>query len=157
MLCMGMKRRHLFVTIKNLGNGKENGMENVQNLQTETMTRAISLDPANCPVRQVMDGLGDKWSILVMTALSMSQRRFSELRRDIPDVSQKMLTHTLRKLERDGLIERIVTPSAPPRVDYRLRPLGQSLFNHLAHLAKWVIENRSEIDTSRTNFDARAA
>ncbi len=132
-------------------------MENGQNIETQAMARVISLDPATCPVRQVMDGLGDKWSILVMTALSMSQRRFSELRRDIPDVSQKMLTHTLRKLERDGLIERIVTPSAPPRVDYRLRPLGQSLFGHLAYLAKWVIDNRGEIDTSRAAFDARSA
>lgn len=116
----------------------------------------ISLDPATCPVRQVLDGVSDKWSILVMAALSMSSRRFSELRRDIPDVSQKMLTHTLRKLERDGLIERIVTPSSPPRVDYRLRPLGQTLFLRLSHLAAWVIENRAEIDTARQSFDARA-
>lgn len=115
----------------------------------------ISLDPATCPVRQVLDGISDKWSILVMAALSMSSRRFSELRRDIPDVSQKMLTHTLRKLERDGLVERIVTPTAPPRVDYRLRPLGQSLFVRLSSMARWVIENRAEIDTARAEFDAR--
>ncbi len=115
----------------------------------------ISLDPATCPVRQVLDGVSDKWSILVMAALSMSQRRFSELRRDIPDVSQKMLTHTLRKLERDGLVERIVTPTAPPRVDYRLRPLGQSLFLHLSGLAGWVIENRAQIDAARLSFDGR--
>lgn len=115
----------------------------------------ISLDPANCPVRQVLDGIGDKWSILVMAALSVGSRRFSELRRDIPDVSQKMLTHTLRKLERDGLVERIVTPTAPPRVDYRLRPLGESLFLRLSGLAAWVIENRAEIDTARSSFDGR--
>lgn len=117
----------------------------------------ISLDPATCPVRQVLDGISDKWSILVMAALSLSQRRFSELRRDIPDVSQKMLTHTLRKLERDGLVERIVTPTAPPRVDYRLRPLGESLFIRLSTLASWVIENRDEIEVSRTSFDNRSA
>ncbi len=115
----------------------------------------ISLDPATCPVRQVLDGVSDKWSILVLAALSNSQRRFSELRRDIPDVSQKMLTHTLRKLERDGLVERIVTPTAPPRVDYRLHPLGQSLFVRLSSLAGWVIENRAEIDAARSSFDAR--
>jgi DNA-binding HxlR family transcriptional regulator len=115
----------------------------------------ISLDPENCPVRQVLDGIGDKWSILVMAALSVGSRRFSELRRDIPDVSQKMLTHTLRKLERDGLVERIVTPTAPPRVDYRLRPLGQSLFVRLSGLAAWVIENRAAIDAARSSFDVR--
>ncbi len=115
----------------------------------------ITLDPATCPVRQVLDGISDKWSILVMAALSMSSRRFSELRRDIPDVSQKMLTHTLRKLERDGLVERIVTPTAPPRVDYRLHPLGQSLFVRLSSMAAWVIENRAAIDAARTSFDAR--
>jgi DNA-binding HxlR family transcriptional regulator len=106
-------------------------------------------------VRQVLDGIGDKWSILVLAALHLSPRRFSELRRAIPDVSQKMLTHTLRKLERDGLVERIVTPSSPPRVDYRLHPLGQSLFARLAHLASWVIENRTEIDRARSSFDQR--
>jgi DNA-binding HxlR family transcriptional regulator len=123
---------------------------------TLPQVREFSLDPANCPVRQVLDGLGDKWSILVMAALHQSGRRFSELRRDIPDVSQKMLTHTLRKLERDGLIERIVTPTAPPRVDYRLRPLGQNLFVRFASLAAWVIDNRREIDIARASFDARS-
>jgi DNA-binding HxlR family transcriptional regulator len=118
-------------------------------------TPGISLDPATCPVRQVLDGLGDKWSILVMAALHMSPRRFSELRRLIPDVSQKMLTHTLRKLERNGLIDRIVTPSSPPRVDYRLRSLGQTLFLGMSHLATWAIENRAEIDAARSAFDAR--
>lgn len=116
----------------------------------------ISLDPATCPVRQVLDGLGDKWSILVLAALHITPRRFSELRRAIPDVSQKMLTHTLRKLERDGLIERAVTPSSPPRVDYKLHPLGQSLFVRLSHLASWAIENRAEIDAARSSFDQRA-
>jgi DNA-binding HxlR family transcriptional regulator len=124
---------------------------------TQPHVRAFSLDPANCPVRQVLDGLGDKWSILVMAALYQSGRRFSELRRDIPDISQKMLTHTLRKLERDGLIERMVTPTAPPRVDYRLQPLGQNLFVRFASLASWVIDNRSEIDAARARFDARSS
>ena len=125
------------------------------NSESKSQEHRISLDPATCPVRQVLDGISDKWSILVMAALHLSSRRFSELRRDIPDVSQKMLTHTLRKLERDGLIERIVTPTAPPRVDYRLRPLGQSLFVQISNLAGWVIENRSEIDAARSSFDER--
>ena len=104
-------------------------------------------------MRDVLAGISDKWSILVMAALAVSSRRFSELRRDIPDVSQKMLTHTLRKLERNGLVERIVTPTAPPRVDYRLRPLGQSLFVRLSGMARWVIENRAEIEAARAKFD----
>ena len=115
----------------------------------------IPLDPLSCPVRQVLDGIGDKWSILVLTALNGSSRRFSELRRDIPDVSQKMLTHTLRKLERDGLLERIVTPTTPPRVDYRLLPMGKSLFQRLSPLAAWATENRADIDTARQAFDNR--
>lgn len=119
-------------------------------------TPGISLDPATCPVRHVLDGISDKWSILVMAALHLSSRRFSELRRDIPDVSQKVLTQTLRKLERDGLIERIVTPTAPPRVDYRLRPLGQSLFVRFSHLATWAIEHRGEVDAARVAYDARS-
>lgn len=125
-------------------------------LEATPALHQISLDPATCPVRQVLDGVSDKWSILVLTALSVSSRRFSELRRDIPDVSQKMLTHTLRKLERDGLVERIVTPSAPPRVDYRLRPLGQTLFARLSTLAAWAAENRAPIDAARREFDTRA-
>lgn len=115
----------------------------------------ISLDPSTCPVRQVLDGVSDKWSILVMAALHLTPRRFSELRRDIPDVSQKVLTQTLRKLERDGLVERKVTPTAPPRVDYSLHPLGQSLFLRFSHLATWAIENRAEIDAARSAYDAR--
>lgn len=118
-------------------------------------THRISLDPATCPLRHVLDGVSGKCSVLVMAALSLSERRFSELRRDIPDLSQKMLTHTLRKLERDGLVERIVTPTAPPRVEFRLRPLGQSLFLRLSSLASWMIENRTEIDAARQSFDTR--
>ncbi|MGY4750780.1 winged helix-turn-helix transcriptional regulator [Pannonibacter sp. Q-1] len=118
-------------------------------------TPGISLDPETCPVRHVLDGISDKWSILVMAALHQSSRRFSELRRDIPDVSQKVMTQTLRKLERNGLVERIVTPTAPPRVDYRLRPLGQSLFMRFSHLASWALEHRAEIEAARLEFDAR--
>lgn len=115
----------------------------------------MPLAPATCPVRQVLDGIGDKWSILVLTALNVSSRRFSELRRDIPDVSQKMLTYTLRKLERDGLVERIVTPTTPPRVDYRLLPMGEELFTGFSFLASWATRNRSSIDAARMQFDQR--
>ncbi|MHA7888654.1 MULTISPECIES: winged helix-turn-helix transcriptional regulator [Roseicyclus] len=125
-------------------------------LDETSKTAGISLDPATCPVRQVLDGVSDKWSILVMAALHVTPRRFSELRRDIPDVSQKVLTQTLRKLERNGLVDRKVTPTAPPRVDYSLQPLGQSLFARFSPLAAWAIENRAEIDAARSAYDARS-
>src|SRR5689334_23150844 len=77
-----------------------------------------------CPVRGVLDKLGDKWSMLVVLELSGGEKRFNEIRRLIPDISQKMLTQTLRLLQRDGLIEREVFPTVPPSVSYRLSPLG---------------------------------
>lgn len=137
----------------NLSFERSQNREMMMSLDDAQEPHRISLDPETCPVRDVLAGISDKWSILVMAALAVSSRRFSELRRDIPDVSQKMLTHTLRKLERNGLVERIVTPTAPPRVDYRLRPLGQSLFVRLSGMARWVIENRAEIEAARAKFD----
>src|SRR6218665_1067433 len=80
-----------------------------------------------CPIRGVLDKLGDKWSMLVILELSAGEQRFSALRRQIPDVSQKMLTQTLRLLHRDGLVDRQVFPTVPPSVSYRLTPLGQSM------------------------------
>ncbi|MEM1286096.1 MAG: helix-turn-helix domain-containing protein [Pseudomonadota bacterium] len=114
-------------------------------------------DPNICPVRHVLDQIGDKWSILVLTALKLKSHRFSELKRAIPDVSQRMLTKTLRSLERDGLIERHVTPTTPPRVDYNLTPLGQSLVEMLEPLAGWALTNLTDIAKSRAVFDQRVA
>ena len=108
-----------------------------------------------CPVRQILTDVGDKWSILVLIALSEGPRRFSALRRDIPDVSQKMLTQTLRKLERDGLVSRHVTPSTPPRVDYDVTRLGSSLMGQIAPLAGWAARNLDQIAAARAAFDAR--
>ena len=114
----------------------------------------VAYDPEICPVRNVLDGIGDKWSILVLTVLKDSDQRFSELRRAIPDVSQRMLTQTLRKLERDGLVSRAVTPSIPPRVDYSLTDLGRSLCEQLAPLAGWALQARDEIARARALYDA---
>ena len=114
-------------------------------------------DPEICPVRHVLDQIGDKWSILVLTALKLETHRFSELKRAIPDVSQRMLTKTLRSLERDGLIERHVTPTTPPRVDYNLTPLGQSLVKVLEPLAGWALDKRGDVAKSRAIFDDRTA
>ena len=114
-------------------------------------------DPEICPVRHVLDQIGDKWSILVLTALKLETHRFSELKRAIPDVSQRMLTKTLRSLERDGLIERHVTPTTPPRVEYNLTPLGQSLVKVLEPLAGWALDKRGDVAKSRAIFDDRTA
>ncbi|MEO0829948.1 MAG: helix-turn-helix domain-containing protein [Pseudomonadota bacterium] len=110
-----------------------------------------------CPVRQVLDGIGDKWTILVLTVLKEDGRRFSELRRAIADISQRMLTQTLRKLERDGLVSRSVTPSIPPRVDYALTDLGRSLCSNLSPLAEWALQSMDEIQSARAAYDAREA
>ncbi len=113
----------------------------------------LFFDPEICPVRHVLDQIGDKWSILVLTALKQRSHRFSELKRAIPDISQRMLTKTLRSLERDGLIERHVTPTIPPRVDYNLTELGVSLVSVLEPLAGWALQNRGDIARSRAVFD----
>ena len=115
----------------------------------------LSTPVDRCPIRQVLSDVGDKWSLLVLIALSESSRRFSGLRRDIPEVSQKMLTQTLRKLERDGLIEREVTPTSPPRVDYALSALGASLFVQLAPLAGWAQDNLDRVFDARRLYDGK--
>lgn len=107
------------------------------------------------PVSEILQRIGDKWSVLVVMTLRDGSRRFSELRRALPGISQRMLTLTLRTLERDGLVERAVTPSIPPRVDYTLTDLGRSLQVPVYALGTWAIENRQAIDAARAAFDAR--
>ncbi|MEO1679205.1 MAG: helix-turn-helix domain-containing protein [Pseudomonadota bacterium] len=114
----------------------------------------LHYDPEICPIRHVLDGIGDKWTILILTGLKLGSQRFSALRRAIPDISQKMLTQTLRKLERDGYVTRTVTPTVPPRVDYSLTPLGQSLVEHLAPLADWALSHRDAVARARAEYDA---
>lgn len=110
-----------------------------------------------CEVRHLLDRIGDKWSLLVIALLGDGTRRFSELRREIDEISQRMLTLTLRHLERDGLVERTVYPVVPPRVEYRLTPLGATLLDTIQALVAWTAEHRSEIVAARTAYDARAA
>ena len=97
--------------------------------------------------------IGDKWTVLVVQTLGDGPRRFNELRREIPSVSQRMLTLTLRNLERDGLVNRTVTPTIPPRVDYELTGLGQSLLKPVLGLAKWALENVETIHAAQARFD----
>ena len=113
-------------------------------------------DPTN-PVCRTISGLlqriGDKWTVLVVTTLAGGSRRFNELRREIPTVSQRMLTLTLRNLERDGLVSRTVTPSIPPRVDYELTELGRSLVIPLHAIEQWALEHVTDIHDAQARFD----
>jgi DNA-binding HxlR family transcriptional regulator len=114
-------------------------------------------DPSN-PVCRVISGLlqriGDKWTVLVVTTLAGGSKRFNELRREIPTVSQRMLTLTLRNLERDGLVSRTVTPTIPPRVDYELTELGRSLVGPLHGIELWALEHVDDIHAAHDRFDA---
>jgi DNA-binding HxlR family transcriptional regulator len=110
--------------------------------------------PADCrAIGDVLARVGDKWSVLVVARLGEGSLRFNELRRSIGGISQRMLTLTLRGLERDGLITRTVTPTVPPRVDYALTPLGRDLLNPVSALSAWAIRNQPKIAQARIRFD----
>ena len=111
----------------------------------------------DCEVRQILDRIGDKWSLLVIALLDRRRLRFTELRREIDGVSQRMLSVTLRQLERDGLVTRTVYPVVPPRVDYALTPLGRTLHQTIKALVTWTEEHTGEIAASRAAYDARRA
>jgi DNA-binding HxlR family transcriptional regulator len=106
-----------------------------------------------CRLRDLLDRIGDKWSLLVVELLGDGTRRFTELKRDIDGISQRMLTRTLRQLERDGLVTRTVHPVVPPRVDYELTPLGASLLPAIAPLVAWTRAHRPEIVEARARYD----
>ncbi|WP_245304400.1 winged helix-turn-helix transcriptional regulator [Hoeflea olei] len=110
-----------------------------------------------CPVRQVMQGIFGKWSTLLLQALGERPYRFGELRRLVPDISQRMLTQTLRDLERDGYVYRKVLPSKPPRVEYGLTALGASMLGPLTDLVVWASDNFAAVDAARRRFDADEA
>ena len=114
------------------------------------------LAPDDCPVRDVLNRIGDKWSVLVLHLLTEQTKRFTELRNDIEGISQRMLTVTLRGLERDGLVSRTVYPVVPPRVDYTLTDLGQSLSETINDLVHWAERSRPLIDNARNDYDRRA-
>lgn len=116
--------------------------------------QADGFEAADCPVRNVLDRIGDKWTVLILAALAATPRRFSELHRIIPDISKRMLTQTLRGLERDGLATRHVFPTKPPSVEYRLSSLGRSVLLPLASLVEWSECNYPAIRQSRRQFDA---
>lgn len=107
-----------------------------------------------CPVRQVLDHVGDKWTALIVLMLADGPVRFNALRRAIPDISQRMLTQTLRNLRRDGLVEREVFPTVPPGVAYALTPLGRSLLEPIDLLTQWANQNMAAVLAAREAFAA---
>ena len=109
----------------------------------------------DCEVRQILDRVADKWSLLVIALLEQRTLRFTELRRTIDGISQRMLTVTLRQLERDGLVERTVYPVVPPRVEYALTPLGATLHDTIKSLVDWTERNQNEIAAARARYDAQ--
>ena len=108
----------------------------------------------NCPVRDVIDVIGGRWSSLLMLALAEHPYRFGELRRLVPDISQRMLTQTLHELQRDGYVNREVFPTKPPGVEYSLTELGRSLFVALNVFFLWADENHAAVTAARLHFDS---
>jgi len=112
---------------------------------------------ANCPVRDVIQGISGKWNTLLMSALAEKPYRFGELRRLVPDISQRMLTQTLHDLQRDGYVHREVFPTKPPSVEYSLTDLGRSMFGPLHELLLWAELNHGAVRNARAAFDAAEA
>lgn len=108
-----------------------------------------------CEVRQILDRIADKWSLLVIALLDRRTMRFAELLRSIEGISKRMLTTTLRHLERDGIVERTVHPTVPPKVEYTLTPLGASLHKTVQALVEWTEANQGEIAAARLQYEAR--
>lgn len=111
----------------------------------------------DCEVRQILDRIADKWSLLVVALLDNRSMRFTELKKTIDGISQRMLTVTLRQLERDGLVSRTVHPVVPPRVDYALTPLGVTLHATIQSLVQWTETHQAEIAAARARYDAVSA
>ncbi|KQR34140.1 transcriptional regulator [Rhizobium sp. Leaf155] len=115
-----------------------------------------NLDFDNCPVRDLLNHIGGKWSTLLLQALAERPYRFGELRRMVPDISQRMLTQTLRDLQRDGYIHREVFPTKPPSVEYSMTPLGRSLYLPLSQVINWALDHHDAVKQARVTFDAKA-
>lgn len=120
----------------------------------ESMPAMKSEDGGSCPMREVLDLVGDSWSLLTIINLQSGPRRFNVLRRMIEGISQRMLTVTLRSLERDGLVIRTVKPTSPPEVTYALTAIGHSIAVPVGALGDWAVANRDHLRTARKAFDA---
>jgi DNA-binding HxlR family transcriptional regulator len=111
----------------------------------------------DCPTRQILDRIGDKWTALVIGLLDERTMRFSELQHSIGGISQKMLTQTLRNLERDGLVTRMIYAEVPPRVEYSLTPMGKTLAQPLAVIRQWAESNIGAVSAAQSHYDNRDA
>ena len=129
----------------------------VKNAQERTAVLPSNLRvPEECrAVSDVLDRVGDKWSVLVIMTLDDGPKRFNEIKRKIDGISQRMLTLTLRGLERDGLVTRTVFPTIPPRVDYELTDLGRGLSKPVLALGQWALQHQTQIQDARMLFDLR--
>ncbi len=116
---------------------------------------AFNVYNKNCPTRMVLDRIADKWTVLVIGLLSDGTKRFNELRREVDGISQKMLTQTLRALERDGVVTRKVYPTVPPKVEYSLTPLGHTLIELLDGISHWSEQNITRVLTAQKAYDQR--
>lgn len=121
---------------------------------TSAVTRLVTAESCQAP-RDLLARVGDKWSMLIVMLLGAETMRFNQLRRTVDGISQRMLTLTLRGLERDGLVSRTVFPTIPPRVDYALTPLGRSLIEPVAALSRWAQVNQGHVHDARSHFDRR--
>ncbi len=128
-------------------------MENAQE-GTHQVPGDMHVPEACRAVSEVLSRVGDKWTVLVVSTLGDGPKRFNELRRALGSISQRMLTLTLRGLERDGLVTRTVFPTVPPRVDYELTKLGRSLLEPVSGIGLWARQNRAAIAEARLRFDA---
>ncbi len=122
---------------------------------THGATLRVPDAPSCGAINDLLSRVGDKWTVRVVMALAERPLRFNALRREIDTISQRMLTRTLRALERDGMVSRTVTPCVPPRVDYALTELGRSLSVPVAMLGKWAMDHRAQVESARADFDAR--
>jgi len=122
-----------------------------------SMDGEYELDPyqQGCPTRRILDLIGGRWTVLIVGALGDGTLRFSDLQRRVQGISQKMLTQTLRSLERDGFVTRTAYPVVPPHVEYELTPLGRSLQDPLRALERWAVENMDTVVSRQGDYDAR--
>jgi len=113
--------------------------------------------PSQCRARDILDRIGDKWSLYVIATIGDGTKRFNQLKREIDGISQRMLTVTLRGLERDGIVTRTMYPVMPPRVEYSLTELGRTLLENVTAFVLWAERHVDEIEAARARYDARAA
>jgi DNA-binding HxlR family transcriptional regulator len=125
-------------------------------METALLSPKVPAFERDCPIRMVLDRIADKWTVMMLSLLSDgAPHRFNELRRNVEGISQKMLTQTLRDLERDGLVVRTVYAEIPPRVEYALTPLGATLCDPIAQLGQWAVAHVDEVKRAQSAFDAR--